>query len=104
MPEVDPYTALADWYDIEHDAITEDIEFFAQQIAALGTARPRILEIGSGTGRIAAGLALYRGDGEAALEHWRAVADAEPLAVDAHGNIARLLSQTQGDAAAWLPT
>ena len=58
MPEVDPYTALADWYDIEHDAITEDIEFFAQQIAGLGVARPRVLEVGSGTGRIAAGLAL----------------------------------------------
>jgi SAM-dependent methyltransferase len=54
----DPYAALAEWYDIEHDAITEDTEFFAQQIASLGVARPRILEIGSGTGRIAAGLAL----------------------------------------------
>src|SRR6185312_6253837 len=57
MP-ADPYAALAEWYDLEHDAITEDIEFFAQQIAGLGVARPRILEIGSGTGRIAAGLAL----------------------------------------------
>jgi SAM-dependent methyltransferase len=54
----DPYAALAEWYDLEHDAITEDIEFFAHEIAALGIARPRILEIGSGTGRIAAGLAL----------------------------------------------
>ena len=58
MPEDDPYTALADWYDVEHDAITEDIEFFAQQIADLDVARPRVLEVGSGTGRIAAGLAL----------------------------------------------
>jgi SAM-dependent methyltransferase len=57
MP-ADPYAALAEWYDLEHDAITEDIEFFAQQIAALGLAHPHILEIGSGTGRIAAGLAL----------------------------------------------
>jgi SAM-dependent methyltransferase len=54
----DPYATLAEWYDLEHDAITEDVEFFAQQIAGLGVARPRILEIGSGTGRIAAGLAL----------------------------------------------
>ncbi len=58
MPEADPYTALADWYDVEHDAITEDVEFFAQQIASLGVARPRVLEVGSGTARIAAGLAL----------------------------------------------
>ena len=58
MPEVDPYTALADWYDVEHDAITEDIEFFAQQIANLDVARPCVLEVGGGTGRIAAGLAL----------------------------------------------
>jgi SAM-dependent methyltransferase len=54
----DPYAALAEWYDREHDDVTEDIEFFAQQIAALGAPRPRVLEIGSGTGRIAAGLAL----------------------------------------------
>jgi SAM-dependent methyltransferase len=56
----DPYTTLAEWYDLEHDDVTEDTEFFAQQIADLGVARPRarILEIGSGTGRIAAGLAL----------------------------------------------
>src|SRR5262245_46460849 len=54
----DPYATLAEWYDIEHDAITEDVEFFAQQIASLGVARPHVLEVGSGTGRIAAGLAL----------------------------------------------
>jgi SAM-dependent methyltransferase len=54
----DPYAVLAEWYDIEHDAITEDVEFFAQQIASLGVARPRVLEVGGGTGRIAAGLAL----------------------------------------------
>jgi SAM-dependent methyltransferase len=58
VPAVDPYAALAEWYDLEHDAITEDVEFFAQQIAALGVARPHVLEVGSGTGRIAAGLAL----------------------------------------------
>jgi SAM-dependent methyltransferase len=54
----DLYTALAEWYDLEHDDVTEDVEFFAQQIAALGVVRPRVLEIGSGTGRIAAGFAL----------------------------------------------
>ena len=58
MPGDDPYAALAEWYDLEHDAITEDIEYFARQIAASASARPRVLEIGSGTGRIAAGLAL----------------------------------------------
>jgi SAM-dependent methyltransferase len=54
----DPYIALAEWYDLEHDDVTEDIEFFARQIGALGAPRARVLEIGSGTGRIAAGLAL----------------------------------------------
>jgi SAM-dependent methyltransferase len=58
MTDDDPYATLVEWYDIEHDAITEDIEFFAQQIAGLGVARPRVMEVGSGTGRIAAGLAL----------------------------------------------
>jgi SAM-dependent methyltransferase len=58
MTDDDPYATLAEWYDLEHDAITEDVEFFAQQIAGLGVARPHILEVGSGTGRIAAGLAL----------------------------------------------
>jgi SAM-dependent methyltransferase len=54
----DPYAALAAWYDLEHDEVSEDIEFFAHELAALGIARPHILEVGSGTGRIAAGLAL----------------------------------------------
>jgi SAM-dependent methyltransferase len=58
MQSDDAYATLAEWYDIEHDAVVDDIEFFAQQIAALGLPRPRVLEIGSGTGRIAAGLAL----------------------------------------------
>jgi SAM-dependent methyltransferase len=58
MADDDPYTALAEWYDIEHDDITVDVEFFAQQIASLGVARPRVVEVGGGTGRIAAGLAL----------------------------------------------
>jgi SAM-dependent methyltransferase len=58
MSNGDPYAALAEWYDLEHDDVTEDIEFFAQQIAAIGASRPHVLEIGGGTGRIAAGLAL----------------------------------------------
>jgi SAM-dependent methyltransferase len=58
MSNGDPYAALAEWYDLEHDDVTEDVEFFAQQIAVVGAARPRVLEIGGGTGRIAAGLAL----------------------------------------------
>src|SRR4051794_11844915 len=54
----DPYAALAEWYDLEHDDLTEDIEFFAQQLTAIGAPRAHVLEIGSGTGRIAGGLAL----------------------------------------------
>jgi SAM-dependent methyltransferase len=80
MPGDDPYAALAEWYDLEHDAITEDVEFFAQQIAALGIERPHILEIGSGTGRIAAGLAL------AGYE----VGGVEPSAAMRARNLARL--------------
>jgi tetratricopeptide (TPR) repeat protein len=50
--------------------------------------------------RTAASLAAMRGDRPAALELWRQVLDAEPLAVDAHRNVVLLLAETQGRAAA----
>lgn len=54
----DPYAAIAEWYDQEHDDFAADVEFYQQVIAAPGAGRANILEIGSGTGRLAAALAL----------------------------------------------
>ncbi|HSZ57878.1 MAG TPA: tetratricopeptide repeat protein [Tepidisphaeraceae bacterium] len=50
--------------------------------------------------RTAADIALYRGDSQRALALWRQVIEAEPLAMDAHGRIARLLSEADSPAAA----
>ncbi len=54
----DPYAAIAEWYDLEHDSFAADSEFYQQVIAAQGAGRAQVLEIGSGTGRLAAALAL----------------------------------------------
>lgn len=54
----DPYGAIARWYDLEHDAITEDIECYTSLIEAPASGRAEVLEIGSGTGRIAVALAV----------------------------------------------
>ena len=57
----DAYAQIAEWYDVEHDPITEDIECcneLIEEYADLAGSRGRVLEIGSGTGRVAAGLAL----------------------------------------------
>lgn len=54
----DPYAAIARWYDLEHDAISEDIESYTSLIEAPASGRAEVLEIGSGTGRIAAALAV----------------------------------------------
>ena len=54
----DPYAAIAEWYDVEHDAFTEDAECFTSLLAATHEQRASILEIGSGTGRLAAALAI----------------------------------------------
>jgi SAM-dependent methyltransferase len=58
MSVADPYAAIAEWYDVEHDAHTEDAECFASLLAATLSQRACILEIGSGTGRLAAALAI----------------------------------------------
>lgn len=55
--ETDPYARIVEWYDIEHNAVTEDVECYAALIAALASGRAHVLEIGSGTGRTAAALA-----------------------------------------------
>lgn len=54
----DPYARIVDWYDLEHDSLTDDIECYTSLLAATGAHRLSILELGSGTGRVAAALAL----------------------------------------------
>jgi SAM-dependent methyltransferase len=54
----DPYAAIARWYDLEHDDITEDIECYTSLIETPASGRADVLEIGSGTGRIAVALAV----------------------------------------------
>ena len=56
-PPGDPYDIIAEWYDLEHDSVTEDIECYVSLLIE-GGRRSSILEIGSGTGRVAAALAL----------------------------------------------
>ncbi|HEU5349705.1 MAG TPA: methyltransferase domain-containing protein [Ktedonobacterales bacterium] len=53
----DTYAAIATWYDVEHDQVTEDIECFQELIAHADLRAPAIVEIGCGTGRVLARLA-----------------------------------------------
>ncbi|HZC76522.1 MAG TPA: class I SAM-dependent methyltransferase, partial [Ktedonobacterales bacterium] len=57
-PSDDPYGAIAEWYDIEHNAHTDDLECYLSLISGMHEGPARLLEIGSGTGRIQAALAL----------------------------------------------
>jgi tetratricopeptide (TPR) repeat protein len=50
--------------------------------------------------RCAAALAAYAGDLPRALQLWRQVLEAQPLAIDAHTNVAKLTAETQSPAAA----
>lgn len=52
------YDAIAEWYDLEHDSLTEDVECYTSLLAAGDARKLSILELGSGTGRVAAALAL----------------------------------------------
>jgi SAM-dependent methyltransferase len=56
-PSVDAYARIAEWYDVEHDGLSEDVECLASLLVAPPSGRAAVLEIGSGTGRIAAALA-----------------------------------------------
>src|SRR5438270_6805546 len=56
---MDAYHDIADFYDCEHDVFTEDVEFY-RNLIQMGP----VLEVGTGTGRIASALA------EAGLEVW----------------------------------
>lgn len=54
--EPDPYAQIAEWYDLEHDSFSDDIELYLEVIGG-ETTRLAILEVGSGTGRLLAALA-----------------------------------------------
>lgn len=54
----DPYERIAEWYDLEHDSLTEDVECYTSLLADDEARRLAVLELGSGTGRVAAALAL----------------------------------------------
>lgn len=54
--EQDPYARIAEWYDLEHDSFTDDIELYLELVGG-ETQRLTILEVGSGTGRLMAALA-----------------------------------------------
>ncbi|MGH2514533.1 MAG: class I SAM-dependent methyltransferase [Ktedonobacterales bacterium] len=56
--EPDPYARIATWYDLEHDSLTDDVACYAALIAPLASGHAHVLEIGSGTGRTAAALAM----------------------------------------------
>lgn len=45
--EQDPYALIAEWYDLEHDSFTDDIELY-QELLAGETQRLAILEVGAG--------------------------------------------------------
>ena len=50
--------------------------------------------------RAAAALAQYRNERQEALQHWLQIAEAEPLATDAHQQVAQLLTETDSPQAA----
>jgi SAM-dependent methyltransferase len=52
----DPYAQIAEWYDLEHDSFSDDIELYLELIGG-ATGRLAILEVGAGTGRLLAALA-----------------------------------------------
>lgn len=54
--EPDPYAPIAEWYDLEHDSFTDDVELYLELFGG-ETTRLAILEVGAGTGRLLAALA-----------------------------------------------
>ncbi|HKS70338.1 MAG TPA: methyltransferase [Ktedonobacterales bacterium] len=54
----DAYAGIAAWYDVEHDPITEDVEAYASLIADHAADAAQVIEIGAGSGRVAAALAV----------------------------------------------
>jgi SAM-dependent methyltransferase len=56
--ESDPYERIAAWYDLEHDSFQDDAECYVSLVEASAGPRARVLEVGSGTGRLAVAFAL----------------------------------------------
>ncbi|HEY7975326.1 MAG TPA: class I SAM-dependent methyltransferase, partial [Ktedonobacterales bacterium] len=56
LSEPDPYAQIAEWYDLEHESFTDDIELYLELVGG-DTSRLAILEVGAGTGRLLAALA-----------------------------------------------
>lgn len=60
----DPYAVIAAWYDREHDALTADGEMYHELLTEHAdgetdvAGRLRVLEVGAGSGRLAAALAV----------------------------------------------
>ncbi len=52
----DPYAQIAEWYDLEHNSFTDDIELYLELTGGAPN-RLACLEVGSGTGRLLAALA-----------------------------------------------
>ncbi len=56
LPADDPYAKIAEWYDLEHDSFSDDIELYLELLGG-ATNRLAILEVGAGTGRLLAAFA-----------------------------------------------
>lgn len=52
--DADGYRAIGEWYDAEHDPVTDDVDLFLQLAEVVGDP---ILELGCGSGRVVAALA-----------------------------------------------
>jgi SAM-dependent methyltransferase len=59
MPDdvTDPYADIAEYYDLEHDSFTDDVECYAALIREYVQKPSRMLEVGAGSARVAAALA-----------------------------------------------
>src|SRR5260370_31265499 len=57
-PSDDPYGGIGECDDVEHNTHTDDLEYYLSLISGMHEGPARLLEIGSGTGRIQAALAL----------------------------------------------
>lgn len=96
----DSYDLLAPWYDLEHDDFTEDVEAYQTLLADLLGGQGEIVEVGSGTGRLLAGLAVlgYRVTGIEPSSAMRERAERRVAALPER--VRRRITLTGGDASA----
>jgi SAM-dependent methyltransferase len=96
----DPYARIAAWYDAEHDAFEDDLQFYRDVAAGSG---PTVLEIGCGSGRVTAALARMGravtgvDSSEAMLTRCRARLGGEPQAVRERVRLVRADARRLGD-------